>query len=257
MSPPSEPPEPESRLNTPFLLTPLLAVLLLPLGFAFLLSVSALRALTGAFPWILTWLVGFLGGGAIARVFGQLVSTAWTNEQLWLFGGGLGLFAMSSLRGIAISWSAWASRHDVSPFSGLGGFLPQWEAERHRFANQLQFPALIAATLAGVIPAAWLLRSAMSPDIPWPSLGIWTLCGAIGLTLEGALMGAVLGTLKQRTVVKTLQESFGEAMGRKLAREYVGWRGGLAWAIGYALHQVAIGAVSGFVVGALLNTIFQ
>ncbi len=257
MSASFEPPEPDSRPSTPFLLTPLLAVILLPLGLAFLLCVSLLRTLAGAVPWILTWLCGFLAGGAVARLSGHLLGSAWTNQQLWLFGGGLGLFALSSLRGVAISWSAWASRHDVSPFSGLGGFLPQWEEERQRFANQLQFPAIIAATLAGLCPAAWLIRSALLPTYPWPSVGVWALCGAIGLTLEGALMGAVLGTLKQRNAITTLQESFGETLARKLASENIGWRGGLAWAIGYAVHQIAIGAVSGLVVGYIIEAILQ
>ncbi|WP_166819751.1 hypothetical protein [Thalassoroseus pseudoceratinae] len=257
MSAPLEPPESELRPSTPFLLTPLLALLLLPLGLAFLVCVSLFRAFSGAVPWIVTWLCGFLAGGAVAQVIEFLPNSRWTSEQLWLFGGGLGLFAFSSLRGVAISWSAWASRHDVSPFSGLGGFLPQWEAERQQFANQLQFPAVISATLAGVCPMFWLIRSALMPELSWPSAEVWALCGAVGLTLEGALMGAVLGTLKHRTAVTTLQESFGEALGRRLARENIGWRGGLAWSIGYAIHQVAIGAASGFVVGFLLETIFQ
>ena len=257
MSASFEPPEPESRPSTPFLLTPLLAVILLPLGLGFLFCVSLLRTLAGATPWILTWLCGFFGGGTVARVAGYFLDSTWTNQQLWLFGGGLGLFALSSLRGIAISWSAWASRHDVSPFSGLGGFLPQWEAERQRFANQLQFPAIVAATVAGLCPATWLIRSALLPTHPWPSLGMWALWGAIGLMLEGALMGAVLGTLKQRNAISTLQESFGETLARKLAREHIGWRGGFAWAIGYAVHQIAIGAVSGVVVGYIIEASLQ
>jgi hypothetical protein len=226
-------------------------LLLLPLIVVFLVVLSVARVFGSAVRWIVIWCGGFLAGGLLAWCLNAVMGAGHSPPVVWAAGGFLGLVVLSSLYGMCLEWVFWLSRHENNPYAGMVSLSPEQEAARVAFAKSLHWPTALASGCGGFLFAASLFPIIAGTQTEWPGVVWWGLLGAMGLAVQGFLLGFYLGWTRNRVVFEASKHSVGESVGWQIAGPDRGWRPALGWGLGYALHQLPAGAITGLVLGGM------
>ncbi len=146
-----------------------------------------------------------------------------------------------------VGWRWWWSKRSLAPLAQALGVTPE-QAGAERPAG-LRLPVVLAQGLAGAVLGGTIALVGWSTEWSWPTALAGIAGGAIGLGIEGAILGAVLArrrpVLPPGAAAGPSFESLAGLLARLWGQEHIAG----SWVMGYALDRAAPGAVAGVFVG--------
>jgi hypothetical protein len=220
---------------------------LAPIIILFFVLLAAVRTLLEATAWTIVWTIGLLLGGGIGGLLWWATHGNLAPITAWSVGMVIGLALMSAAHGTQIGWRWWWAKRSLAPLAQALGVAPeQAGAEEPR---GLRLPVSLAQALAGAILGGVLALAGWA--CAW---SFWTALagiagGALGLGVEGAILGAVLARrrpmLPPGAAPAPGLESLAGLLARLWGKEHLA--GSLV--LGSAVDRAAPGAVAGVFVG--------
>ena len=220
-------------------------LILLPIVVLFFLIVASVRTLWQAATWTAVWLLGVFAGGGVGGLLAWLSGGRVPIELAWPIGLAIALTGMSALYGWRAGWRWWWAKRSLNPIAQVLG-LPSEEAEPAEEAAGVRTAVILVQALAGAFVGAIGAWTGWATD--WSFLGFpaWTIGGALGLGVEGAICGAVLSR-RRPVMVPEVQTPTG--FGVFLSGFGGDPRVSRLWVVGYAFDRAVPGAVAGTIVG--------
>jgi len=222
-----------------------LLLVLLPIVAAFFLAVALVRTLWQAATWTAVWLVGVLLAGGVAGLIHWLSRDAAPLSVAWPIGLGVALATLSALYGAQAGWRWWWRKRSLNPLAQVLGLPPEASSPGEKPAAFRRTVILVHALAGAVLGTAGGLTG-WATDWSFFSLAAWTAGGALGLGIEGAILGAVLSWRRPMLVPEAQTD-------HSLTGLLAGFAGdprvSRLWVLGYAFDRAVPGAVAGTIVG--------